>query len=75
MTDRLSNLDVLRALAEESAKGLVPTVRELGERLGVTGPAVQRHVNALVASGLVSRQALKSRSLALTPQGRSLLAS
>jgi DNA-binding MarR family transcriptional regulator len=65
---------VLNALADlQISEGLVPTVRELGDHLGVTGPAVQRHLNSLINDGLVTRHAFKSRSLAITAAGRALL--
>lgn len=74
MTDRLSNLDVLKAIHElQSANGLVPTVRELGDHLGVTGPSVQRKLNALVAAGYLTRRANQPRTLALTSQGKAAL--
>jgi DNA-binding MarR family transcriptional regulator len=74
MTDRLSNLDVLSAVQELQLRdGLVPTVRELGLHLGVTGPSVQRKLNALVADGYLTRKANQPRTLALTPAGRSAL--
>lgn len=71
---RLSDLDVLRGFEELSTNGLVPTMRELGDHLGVTMATAQRHVNALVNEGLLTRVPLKSRSLALTAAGRSELA-
>lgn len=75
--DRLSNLDVLKALVElkDHNDGMTPTVRELGSYLGVTGPSVQRHINALVASGFLSRRPGQPRTMALTDSGRSVLAS
>lgn len=73
--DRLSNLDVLKAFDELKAEqGLVPTVRELGEYLGITGPAVQRHLNVLVASGFLTRRSNQPRTLALTATGQAQLA-
>ena len=72
---RLDKLDVLRTFSDlQTSNGLVPSVRELGEALGVTGAAVQRHINALVEVGYLSRHPFKSRSLAITAAGRALLA-
>jgi DNA-binding MarR family transcriptional regulator len=71
---RLSSIDVLRALSDLQAKnGLVPTVRELGTHLGVTGPSIQRHLKALVASGYVTHRPFQSRTLTVTPEGMQAL--
>lgn len=52
----------------------MPTVRELGDFLGVTGPSIQRHINALVASGYLTRRSNQPRTLALTTNGQAQLA-
>jgi DNA-binding MarR family transcriptional regulator len=72
LVERLTNLDVLRAVSEMS-EGVVPTVRELGEHLGISGPSVHRRLEALVSEGLLSRRANQPRTLALTAAGKAAL--
>lgn len=74
MKTTLTNTDVLRAIDElVNETGLVPTVRQLGSHLGIAGPSVQRRIEALVASGLLTRKANQPRTLALTSEGRAVL--
>lgn len=64
-------LEVLRAIASESPP---PTIRELGDKLGLTSTnGVQDHLNALRARGLVEWTPLKSRGLRLTDAGQRAL--
>lgn len=73
---RLSNIEVLRGFEElRSANGMTPTMRELGDYLGVTMATAHRHCNVLISEGLLTRVPLKSRSLALTAAGLTQLAS
>ena len=70
MTDKITKrqqavLDVIEQCIRE--KGFGPTVREVCQALGLSSPStVHVHLKALEEKGLIKRDALKSRSIALT---------
>ena len=70
MTDKITKrqqavLDVIEQYIRE--KGFGPTVREVCQALGLSSPStVHVHLKALEEKGLIKRDALKSRSIALT---------
>lgn len=45
------------------ANGFSPTVREIGDHLGVEVNAVSGHLKALERKGLITRQANKARTI------------
>ena len=57
--------DVLDCIKSFSAKhGYPPTVREIGEVLGLNSPAtIQSHINALEHKGYIKKTSSKYRSL------------
>lgn len=70
MSDKITKrqqavLDVIEQCIRE--KGYGPTVREVCQALGLSSPStVHVHLKALEEKGLIKRDALKSRSIALT---------
>lgn len=65
-------LELVSSLRERN--GYSPTIREIAEELGLSSVAtVAEHLDSLEKKGLVSRERDRSRSLRLTPQGRSAL--
>ena len=70
MTEKITKrqqavLDVIEQCIRE--KGFGPTVREVCQALGLSSPStVHVHLKALEEKGLIKRDALKSRSIALT---------
>ncbi len=73
LTDR--QMLVLRGIASvTAARRIPPTVRELGELLGITSTnGIVDHLKALEAKGLVTREARVARSLLVTEQGRRVI--
>lgn len=67
--------DVLRAIDKLwRIKSYAPSVRELGETLGINQPyGVIKHIAALRRQGLVATEPSVPRSLTLTEAGRRLL--
>ena len=64
-------VEILRLIRDwRREHGFSPTLQELGDALGITKVSVFEHVEALVARGLLVRQANKARSLRLTPAAR-----
>lgn len=63
--------DVLFAIWAAMQDGqLTPTVRELGDALGIASTnGVNDHLRALIKKGFLVRQPMKARSLQLTPLG------
>ena len=61
-------LEVLRAI-ERLSVDYPPTLRELGDAIGVTVAAAHDHVAALVARGLMVDAGGRSRALTLTRAG------
>lgn len=66
------NMQVLRMIHKiEAESGWFPTVRELGQRLGVTSPSsTQHHLDVLVRHGFVETRGKRRR---ITELGRSAL--
>ena len=64
-------LEVLRTIAAETkARGYAPTLRELGDALGITSAnGVADHLHALKRKGLVTHDSKKSCTLRLTVEG------
>ncbi|MBI3988690.1 MAG: repressor LexA [candidate division NC10 bacterium] len=56
-------LECIQAFVKE--RGLPPTVREIGERLGLDPHAVHDHLKALERKGYVKRESAKARSIRL----------
>jgi repressor LexA len=71
----LRQLEVLRVIDEHQRVKKYPiTIRELGERLGLTSTnGVNDHLKALEKKGLVERVARTARALLITTAGRSWL--
>lgn len=66
---------VLRAvIALTASAGIPPTVREVGDHVGLTGPSVHRHIAMLHSEGLVDRRPSTPRGLVVTDSGRLLAA-
>lgn len=65
-------LVVLRRIAEERRRrGHAPTIRELGDALGIRSTnGVADHLRALKRRGLVTWAPSKGRTLDVTPAGR-----
>ncbi len=52
-------------------QGFPPTIREIGTKFGIRSPnGVESHLRALERKGLIDRQSLKSRTIALTPEAQ-----
>ena len=68
-------LQVLRAIdAGRKSNGHPPTIRELGDQLGIRSTnAVADHLRALAKKGLATWSAAKGRTLNVTPSGRAWL--
>jgi SOS-response transcriptional repressor LexA len=43
--------------------GMSPTIREIGDALGVSGPTVHQHAHALIEKGLLDSPPNKARGL------------
>src|SRR5919201_2970140 len=73
LTDR--QLEVLRFIAAEiEERGYPPTIREIGEALGIASTnGVNDHLKALEKKGFLVRDPVKSRALTPTPQARDVL--
>ena len=70
------DLEVLAYIAKFiEDQGFPPTVREIGEGVGMSSPAtVQTHLVALTSAGLVERTVNGSpRALRVTPQGEATM--
>lgn len=66
--------DALRLIAQGIAEGLVPTIRELGDALGIRSTnGVNDHLRALQIKGYLVRDTMKSRALRLTDRAREFL--
>ena len=63
---------ILQAIDQHNREhGFPPTLRELGQAVGLRSPStVLHHMRALEAAGLVRRRERHPRALALTPAGR-----
>lgn len=70
-------LELLRAIADGIADGLPPTIRELGDRLGITSTnGIADHLRALERKGYIERRAPRvARGLRITESGKRLLGS
>ncbi len=67
-------LDILRAVADlTAAEGFAPTLREVGERVGLSHNAVYYHVEILVGAQLLTARPNTARSLRVSPHGQRLL--
>lgn len=64
-------LAILRFIAQETeSDGFPPTVRELGDKFGISSTnGVRDHLMALVTKGLLERPKMKARGLKLTARG------
>jgi len=51
-----------------AAEGYAPTMQEIADHLGVSRPTVFEHIEALQAKGALTREALRSRAIELTPE-------
>lgn len=70
---RMARLAILRELDRRERAGVrPPTYDELATMLDVSRPAARKHVLRLVALEMVTLQADKYRSAALTDKGRGL---
>ncbi len=75
-TDELScltprQLEILTMIRDaRRSLGYSPTLQELADQLGISKITVFEHVEALLKKGLLTRQANKARSLALTSSAR-----
>jgi repressor LexA len=68
-TDR--QRDILTYLVACLADGLMPTIREIGERFGISSTnGVNDHLLALERKGLIERDAKKARAMYVTARGR-----
>lgn len=65
-------LVVLRAIRDhQKAKGFAPTIRELGDQLGIKSTnGVHEHLRLLIRKGLLTREKQRSRTLLLTTAGQ-----
>lgn len=70
-TTRVRVLASIDALA--SAEGYPPTVREIGELLGVGPATIHGHLSALRRAGCVSWQPHSPRTIRLTPAGQRIV--
>lgn len=62
---------VLRYLEEMSARGVMPTVREIAQAVGVSSTAtVHQHLAALDAKGFIRKGSYKHRAIELSGRGR-----
>lgn len=61
-------LEVIRALIEEN--GFPPTVKELGEVLGITPASVHDQLKQLERKGHITREPRKARSIVVCTDGR-----
>lgn len=61
-----SKLEVLKAIRELGR----PTVREIGERVGLAAPSVYHHMETLREDGYITWETGKARTIQLTPEGR-----
>ena len=62
--------EILRLIAERIDEGLPPTVRELGDALGISSTnGVADHLAALVRKGLLERRHNRARAMRLTTYG------
>ena len=70
LTDRQE--DILNALKQFIAtRGYPPTVRELGEAVGLSSPATtQFHLNKLEEKGYIKKDNAKNRTIELLEIGR-----
>ncbi|MCY3813468.1 MAG: MarR family transcriptional regulator [Gammaproteobacteria bacterium] len=53
----------LASCATSSTGGFPPTLKELADILGISGPSVRDQVNQLVRKGYVNRESRKARGL------------
>lgn len=61
-------LDLIRRLIKKNK--VPPTLKELGDALGMAPPSVLQHVRAIEKKGFLKRESLKSRSLSvIEPDG------
>jgi len=60
-------LEVIRALIEKN--GFPPTVKELGEVLGITPASVHDQLKQLERKGYITREARKARSIVVCANG------
>lgn len=59
--------DVYRFLQERAFAGLMPTIREIGERLAIRSPnGVMCPLDALEEKGFISREGKAARAIMLT---------
>ena len=56
-------LDLIKQIIKKN--GIPPTLKELGEVLGMAAPSVQQHVQAIEKKGFLKRESFKSRSLTI----------
>lgn len=81
MTTRESkNIQVLRAIYDlQTEKGYPPTVREIGERVGLSSSStIHGHISRLIQKGYLTRDAddtghAKARATEITESGRDIL--
>ena len=68
-------MNVLRSIYElVEASGYPPTVREIGERAGLSSPStVHGHLDRLEEKGMIDRDAAKTRTIEITELGLSTL--
>ena len=75
MPEPLSNreLQTLRVIHDEAARGIRPTLRELANALGLSVAGIHKRVVRLESLGMVSWSRGRSRSLTLTPAALELI--
>lgn len=71
LTDR--QMKVLGLVASLTQDGVAPTVREIGEQLGISGSSIQHHVDTLTEAGYLSHRPKLPRTIRLTDQGLAVL--
>lgn len=60
--------------AYTSQRGVAPTIREMGNALGITSTnGVVDHLRVLESKGLINRNRYEKRSVTLTDSGREVL--
>jgi len=65
--------ETLRMISELIAQqGFPPTMKELADRLGISGASVHDQINQLVRKGYLRREPRKARGIAITEKGRKI---
>jgi repressor LexA len=71
MKTRLKSNDILDQIARlRAAKGYTPSLRELGEALGLSTAGIKHHLDRLSADGLITWSPGMARTIQITDAGR-----